>query len=58
MVVVLKEKEITGDTLVAALEKHRERRSRPKKNLAKHFGKLKWGIDGVEYQKNVRSEWD
>jgi len=58
MVVVLKEIEITGDSLVAALDKHREKRSRNKKDVAKHFGKLKWGMDGVEYQKLVRSEWD
>ncbi len=27
-------------------------------NLKKHFGKLKLGIDGLEFQKKVRSEWD
>ncbi len=27
-------------------------------NLRKHFGKLKLGIDGLEFQKKVRSEWD
>jgi hypothetical protein len=58
MVVVLKENEITVDNLVATLEKFREKRNGRKKNLAKHFGKLKWDIDGVEYQKTVRNEWD
>jgi len=29
-----------------------------KKNVAKYFGSLKWGVDGVKYQKTVRSEWD
>ncbi|MDR2086093.1 MAG: hypothetical protein LBP72_02840 [Dysgonamonadaceae bacterium] len=29
-----------------------------KKTIAKHFGKLKRGIDGMEYQKSVRNEWD
>ena len=28
-----------------------------KKTIAKHFGKLKRGIDGLEYQKNIRNEW-
>jgi hypothetical protein len=28
------------------------------KNLAKHFGKLKRGIDGLTYQKKIRNEWD
>lgn len=27
-------------------------------NLKKHFGKSKLGIDGLEFQKKVRSEWD
>jgi hypothetical protein len=25
--------------------------------LKKHFGSLKRGIDGLEYQKNIRNEW-
>ena len=28
-----------------------------KKNLRKHFGKLKRNIDGLDYQKQVRDEW-
>jgi hypothetical protein len=28
-----------------------------KKSLYQHFGKLKRGIDGLEYQKQVRYEW-
>ncbi|BAU55526.1 hypothetical protein [Mucilaginibacter gotjawali] len=28
-----------------------------KKSLRKHFGKLKRGIDGLAYQKEVRNEW-
>ena len=27
-------------------------------SLAKHRGRLKRGIDGLEYQKAVRNEWD
>lgn len=30
----------------------------PRKNIAKHFGALKRGIDGLEYQKSIRNEWD
>ncbi len=26
-------------------------------NAAKHFGKVKWDIDGLTYQKRVRNEW-
>ena len=29
-----------------------------KEVLSKHYGSLIRGIDGVEYQKAVRSEWD
>ena len=28
-----------------------------KKTLRKHFGKLKRGLDGLDYQKTVRDEW-
>jgi len=24
----------------------------------KHCGKVKWEIDGLSYQKNLRNEWD
>jgi hypothetical protein len=28
-----------------------------KKNLKKHFGKLKRNLDGLDYQKQIRDEW-
>ena len=28
-----------------------------KKSIAKHFGKLKRGLDGVSYQQTIRNEW-
>ena len=58
MVIVLKENEITVENLLAALEKFGKEKSTGTKTLAKHFGKLKRNIDGLEYQKTVRSEWD
>ncbi|MFA9212817.1 MAG: hypothetical protein ACEQSR_03110 [Candidatus Methylacidiphilales bacterium] len=27
------------------------------KNVIKHFGKLKRGIDGIKFQSTVRNEW-
>lgn len=27
-------------------------------NAKKHCGKVKWDIDGLEYQKSLRDEWD
>ncbi|MEO6187982.1 MAG: hypothetical protein ABIO82_05455 [Ginsengibacter sp.] len=29
----------------------------PRKNISKHFGKLKWPVDGLKYQKMMRNEW-
>ena len=29
----------------------------PRKNASKHFGKMKWPMDGLEYQKMMRNEW-
>jgi hypothetical protein len=29
-----------------------------KKNVVKHFGKLKRNIDGNSYQKNAKNEWN
>jgi len=46
------------ETLLEEAKKRNQRSISPKKSLAKHFGKLKWDIDGLEYQKAVRSEWD
>ena len=31
---------------------------RPPTNLARHAGRLDWPLDGLEYQRKVRSEWD
>ncbi len=28
-----------------------------RKNVSKHFGKMKWPMDGLEYQKMMRNEW-
>lgn len=29
-----------------------------KKDFARHFGTVKTGVDGLEYQKNCRNEWE
>ena len=40
------------------LEKIKESIERiPGKKAGKHFGKLKWPMDGLKYQKMMRSEW-
>jgi len=52
---VVEVKEITPDKLKMLLAQIGRPR---KKTLAAHFGKLKRGLDGLEYQKTVRNEWD
>ena len=52
---VVEVKDITPDKLSMLLAKIERPR---KKTLAPHFGKLKRGLDGLEYQKMVRNEWD
>ena len=52
---VLEVKEITENSITSLLVKMRKRK---KKSLYAHFGKLKRGIDGLEYQKLVRNEWN
>jgi len=51
---VFEVKEITPDKMNVLLAKIERP---PKKTLAAHFGKLKRGLDGLEYQKMVRNEW-
>ena len=52
---VVEVKEITKGSITSLLGKMRKRK---KRTLAVHFGKLKRGIDGLEYQKNIRNEWN
>ena len=52
---VVEVKAITQDNLNVLFEKMGRLQ---KKTLNAHFGKLKRGIDGVEYQKKMRDEWD
>lgn len=32
--------------------------AKPPTDLARHVGRLDWPIDGLEYQRQVRSEWN
>ncbi len=31
--------------------------TKPPTDLARHIGRLDWPVDGLEYQRRVRSEW-
>jgi len=31
--------------------------SRPPTDLSRHAGKLDWPLDGLDYQQQIRSEW-
>jgi len=46
---------VTKEKVQQAIEKLNQETN--KKSLKKHFGKLKRGIDGLEYQNQVRNEW-
>lgn len=52
---VIELKQVTQETLANALNRIKE--SKKKKTPAKHFGALKRGLDGLEYQKEMRDGW-
>ena len=52
-------KNATKKQVKAALEKlERALRKERKGNISRHFGVCKSKVDGLEFQKKVRSEWD
>jgi hypothetical protein len=53
-VMVIEVKEITPENVQELLRKVKQT---PKKTLARHFGSLKRGLDGLTYQKSARNEW-
>ena len=57
MVYELKEENSLSD-LLEKIKKRNKELERKRKTLADIYGKLKWDVDGLEYQKAVRSEWD
>jgi len=48
-------KEITRENIVILLGNAKKT---PRKTLGDMYGKLKRGIDGLEYQKAARNEWN
>ncbi|GHT32702.1 MAG: hypothetical protein LBN27_02955 [Prevotellaceae bacterium] len=52
---VVETREITSENIAVLLAQFAPK---PKRTLETHFGKLKRGIDGLEYQKKLRNEWD
>lgn len=54
MIIEIK-KPVTKDKVEEALKQIAQKGK--KKSLRKHFGKLKGGIDGLDYQKKIRDEW-
>lgn len=55
MVIEIK-KPITREKVEEAFSSLREKTGEDK-SLRKHFGKLKRGINPLDYQKNVRDDW-
>jgi len=59
MVVRLNGRVIKVNNFIEALEMLGKKVEPGKESkFAKHIGKLKWDIDGVEYQRKIRNEWD
>lgn len=51
--------EIKKGTTPKEVKKALEKLPRKKKGgISKHFGTLKRGIDGLAYQKKIRSKWE
>jgi hypothetical protein len=53
-IMVIEVKEITPENINELLGKMKKSR---KQTVAKHFGKLKRGLDGMKYQRAIRNEW-
>jgi hypothetical protein len=51
---VIEVKEITPENVNKLLGQIKKNH---KQTIAKHFGKLKRGLDGMKYQKAARNEW-
>ncbi|MFD2531793.1 hypothetical protein [Gracilimonas halophila] len=41
-----------------AIEKASSKRKKNKVDIDRYFGKVNFGMDGLEYQKKVRNEWE
>ena len=52
-IMVLEVKEITQDNIMSLLDRTKKK---PRKTLGDIYGKLKRGIDGLEYQKMMRND--
>ena len=60
---VIISKNATPDQVKKALEKFQQKRMHRKSksgkgNIIKHFGSNPGEVDGLKFQKKVRSEWD
>ncbi|MDR1699389.1 MAG: hypothetical protein LBR75_06165 [Prevotellaceae bacterium] len=52
---VLEVQEITQDNIAVLLNRTQKQ---PRKTLGDIYGKLQRGIDGLEYQKMMRNDWN
>ena len=52
MIAEIKEKKLTG--LLEEIKKRNKKNKVERKSLAKHYGSLIRGLDGLDYQKAVR----
>ena len=45
-------------TIREAIEKASSRKKKKPVDIGRYFGKVNFGIDGLEYQKKLRDEWE
>jgi len=57
MVTIIKKDMKPAEIKDVLAKRNLELESKNEVKLKKHFGSLKRGIDGVDYQKDVRNEW-
>lgn len=51
-------KNATKSDILHALKRIKDNIHPRRKNPFKYFGKLKWDIDPLRWQKEIRDEWD
>jgi hypothetical protein len=47
----------TSKAIQEAIREMKEKRKKKPIDLDRFFGKVNFGVDGLEYQKRIRNEW-
>jgi len=55
---VIKHKKESVQAIRKAIEKASSQKKKKSVEIDRYFGKVKFGMDGLSYQKKVRDEWE